>query len=160
MSILPQIESDTSLEDSTETIIIPSKTYKMSEERIAGYVDNLEAVKQAVYHILNVERYSCDIYDDDYGVELEQYIGESFEYLEVTIEDTLNQLYLIAARKKVKCSFKKYLELIKNESLKVNVNAKKSNLVINLSEIPMNVEDVEKGINIGNEIIKSKSKKL
>lgn len=87
-------------------------------------------------------------------------LHKDWEKKKPTIEDTLNQLYLIAARKKVKCSFKRYLELIKNESLKVNVNAKKSNLVINLSEIPMNVEDVEKGINIGKEIIKFKSKKL
>lgn len=87
--ITPQI--DNSLQPENETKIIPSKTYKMNEERIAGYVDNIEAVKQAVYHILNVERYSCLIYDDNYGVELEQYVGADLEYIKVTIEDTLRE---------------------------------------------------------------------
>lgn len=58
-------------------------------ERIMGYVDNLEAIKQAVYHILMVERYSYIIYSDNYGVELNQYIGRGFDYLQNTIEETL-----------------------------------------------------------------------
>lgn len=85
--MLPQI--DNSINPDVQTIILPNKTYKIDENRISGYVDNIDAIKQTVYHILNVERYSCIIYDDNYGVELEQYEGKDFDYIETTIEDTL-----------------------------------------------------------------------
>ncbi len=62
--LIPQI--DNTLEPTVQTITLPSKTYKMDEERIAGYTDGQEAVIQAIYHILNVERYSCLIYDNNY----------------------------------------------------------------------------------------------
>ena len=60
-------------------------------DRIIGYIDNLEAIKQAIYHILMTERYAYLIYDDNYGVELEQYVGKDLEYIEATIEDTLRE---------------------------------------------------------------------
>ena len=85
--MLPQI--DNSINPEVETIIMPSKTYKLQNDRISGYVDDIEAIKQTVYHILNVERYSCLIYDNNYGVELEQYQGADFDYIQSTIEDTL-----------------------------------------------------------------------
>lgn len=87
--MLPQI--DNSMDNQLETVIMPSKTYKLTEQRISGYVDNLDSIKQAIYHILNVERYSCLIYDDNYGVELEQYIGKDLYYIEATIENTLKE---------------------------------------------------------------------
>ncbi len=87
--MLPQI--DNSIDNKLETVIMPSKTYKLTEQRINGYVDNLDAIKQSIYHILNVERYSCLIYDDNYGVELEQYIGKDLYYIEATIENTLKE---------------------------------------------------------------------
>lgn len=60
-------------------------------DKIAGFVDNVEAVRQAVYHILMTERYAYLIYDDNYGVELEQYIGKDIEYLRNTIQGTLRE---------------------------------------------------------------------
>ena len=87
--LTPQIEN--SLKPTTQIVLVPSKTYKMNEERIAGYVDGLEAVKQAIYHTLMVERYSCLSYDANYGVELEQYIGQDTAFLKATIESTLKE---------------------------------------------------------------------
>lgn len=63
----------------------PSRTYRLGESNIAGFVDGLEAVKQAVFHILSTERYAYSIYDDNYGVELEQFIGASLPYIEANI---------------------------------------------------------------------------
>lgn len=63
-------------------------------DRIIGFVDNLEAIKQAVYHILMTERYAYLIYDNNYGVELDQYIGRGFDYLESGIEQTLREALL------------------------------------------------------------------
>jgi len=106
---MPQMNNNTDEVEQT----MPSRTYKLNTEnllskysiegnyltiegnaytdRIAGFVDEKEAIKQAVYHILSIERYSCDIYDDNYGVELEQYIGNSFEFLSATIQNTLEE---------------------------------------------------------------------
>lgn len=87
--MLPQI--DNSINNELQTVTIPSKTYKLTDERITGFVDGLDAIKQAVFHILSVERYSCLIYDNNYGVELEQYIGKDLYFIEATIEDTLKE---------------------------------------------------------------------
>lgn len=38
-------------------------------KRITGEIDNIEAVKQAIYLILSTERYSKEIYTWNYGVE-------------------------------------------------------------------------------------------
>ena len=60
----------------------PSKTYCLDIEngRIRGIADNLEAVRQAVYLILNTERYDCLIYSWNYGAELKELIGQPREY--------------------------------------------------------------------------------
>lgn len=60
-------------------------------DRIIGFVDKKEAIKQAIYHILNIERYAYLIYDSNYGVELNQYIGKDLEYIKNTIETTLQE---------------------------------------------------------------------
>ena len=67
----------------------PSKTYKDTTERISGFVDNKEAIEQTVRHILSTERYAYVIYPDNYGMEMQKYIGKPFEYLEATIENDL-----------------------------------------------------------------------
>lgn len=88
--MIPQI--DNSLNNEVITIITyPNKTYKCTEYQIAGKVDDLEAVEQTIEHILSIERYAYPIYDDNYGVELEKYIGQDFTFLEATIEDTLRE---------------------------------------------------------------------
>lgn len=48
--------------------------------RIAGFIDDIEAVKQAVEAILSTERYQYYIYSWDYGVEFEELIGEDPAY--------------------------------------------------------------------------------
>ena len=101
MALIPQIENP--IDYTTDVDTIPSKTYKLiikedKNDRIIGYIDNLEAVKQAIYHILSVERYSYDIYSDNYGIELEQYTGRGIDYLKATIENTLQEALLIDLR--------------------------------------------------------------
>ena len=71
-----------------------------------------------------------------------------------TIENTLNKIYMIAARKKVKCCFEEYLELIKKEFSKSTIDEDESQLIINLrGRVPMKFEDIEDGINLGKKII-------
>lgn len=118
--ITPEI--DNVMQPTTELITIPSRTYKTDETSIAGFVDNLDAIKQAVWHILNVERYSCLIYDDNYGVELEQYIGKDLDYLEVTIEDTLKEALTYDLR---------ILDVIVTNIEKVSIDSVKVDFTVN-----------------------------
>lgn len=70
-------------EEITE-IQYPSKSYKIDNktyERINGYVDELEAITQTVYIILQSERYMFPIYSWDYGVELVDLIGQPTSYV-------------------------------------------------------------------------------
>lgn len=55
----------------------PSKTFKLDlvNKRIVNTVDGLEAVKQAVYCILNTERFDWLIYSWNYGVEIKDLFG-------------------------------------------------------------------------------------
>jgi phage baseplate assembly protein W len=54
-----------------------NRTYKIIGDRIAGFVDGIDAIRQAIYKILSTERYKFIIYSHDYGVEYEQLIGKS-----------------------------------------------------------------------------------
>lgn len=73
---------DILMEEITE-VSYPSRTYKINFEndRINGYTDDLDAVRQAVYLILSTERYKFIIYSWDYGVELVDLIGQPIPYV-------------------------------------------------------------------------------
>ncbi|HEX2927700.1 MAG TPA: DUF2634 domain-containing protein [Ruminiclostridium sp.] len=83
--MIPTINDD--LKPDFEIRRQPSRTYRMNlkEMRIGGFIDGLEAVKQAIYKILNTEEYQYLIYSWDYGVELSDLFGEptSFVYSEL-----------------------------------------------------------------------------
>ena len=66
----------------------PAKNYKMDVEHniVNGYVDELEAVKQAVFKILNTERYLYPVYSWDYGIELDDLFGEPADYVCAELE--------------------------------------------------------------------------
>lgn len=67
-----------------------------------------------------------------------------------TIENTLNNLYLIAARDKIKCSYEEYLNIIQNEFARSTIGEQEDNLIINLrGRVPINIEYINEGINIG-----------
>ena len=65
-----------------------SYTYRMilEENEIRQMCDQLEAVKQAVYKILNTERYAYLIYSWNYGVELADLFGKPVNYCVSEIE--------------------------------------------------------------------------
>ncbi len=60
----------------------PGLTYALdaASGRIRGRTDGLSALRQAVYLILNTERYAWMIYSWNYGVELVELIGQPKEY--------------------------------------------------------------------------------
>ena len=60
----------------------PSRNYYMNlKDSISGTVDNLDAMRQVVYKILNTERYQYLIYSWNYGVELLDLFGEPVTYV-------------------------------------------------------------------------------
>lgn len=83
--------SDETIGRESYTYRQPDLTYRLGNTTVAGKIDKLESIKQAVYHILSTERYSSPIYDDDYGVELEQYIGKDIGYIQADVENTLKE---------------------------------------------------------------------
>ena len=62
---------------------LPSKNYMMhiDRNRISGFCDKAEAVKQAIYKILNTERYEYIIYSWNYGIQLYDLYGEPVTYV-------------------------------------------------------------------------------
>lgn len=83
------------LEQDFEITEQPTHTYKMNLESnlIRGYTDGQEAMKQAIYKILNTERYQYVMYSWNYGIELLDLYGEPVSYvcpeLERRIRETL-----------------------------------------------------------------------
>ena len=81
------------LTEEIDETIYPNKTYGIvvkhtgnadasnPVDRIDGYVDDLEAVKQSIYLILGTERYQFNIYSWDYGVELLDLFGKPIPYV-------------------------------------------------------------------------------
>ena len=92
--MLPQIQAADSSNVTITQIEVqsqPSKTYKDNNKLIAGTIDGIEAIIQTIEHILVTERYAYPIYPDWYGMELEKYKGQSFEYLQAQIEKDLTE---------------------------------------------------------------------
>lgn len=58
------------------TTTAPSKTFHIRDGRIEGTIDGLDAVRQSIELILTTERFLWPIFSSDYGVELEELIGE------------------------------------------------------------------------------------
>jgi phage baseplate assembly protein W len=61
---------------------LPTDTFflHISKDAIAGFTDGLQAMAQAIYLILNTERYEHLIYSWNYGVELADLIGRPISY--------------------------------------------------------------------------------
>lgn len=64
------------------------------ENVLSGEVDGLEAVKQAVYIIMNTERYRYLIHSWDFGIELQDLIGKDMDYVETELERRIQEALL------------------------------------------------------------------
>lgn len=75
------------LQNEIAEIQIPTRTYKIEvrvdglADRINGYSDGLDAIRQTIYLILNTERYKYIIYSWNYGVELLDLFGKPMNYV-------------------------------------------------------------------------------
>jgi len=87
-------KSSISIELSPEESIETSRTYKLSGDKIQGYVDGLGALKQAIYKVLNTERYEYPIYSFNYGIELESLIGKDRTYVQIELKRRIRECLL------------------------------------------------------------------
>lgn len=80
--MIPQIENDELMLD-FEEVIEPSKNYKLiyAKDRCVGYIDELEAMKQAIFLMLSVERYDHIIYSWNFGAEFKDLFGKPVSYV-------------------------------------------------------------------------------
>lgn len=80
-----------------EEVTYPSMTYKIDidKNKMNGYTNDIDALIQAIYLILNAERYEHAIYSWDYGIELLDLYGQPMSYviseLERRITEALTQ---------------------------------------------------------------------
>ena len=82
------------------------KTHKiLSNNRVSGYVEGIEAVKQAIYLILHTERYKFPIYSWDYGVELVDLIGKPISYVKAVVKRRVEEALKVDNRIENCCDF-------------------------------------------------------
>ncbi len=74
----------------------PSLTYAFDIEadRIRGTTDEQEAMRQAIYLMLNTERYQYSIFSWNYGIELEHLIGQPIALVLPEIERCITEALL------------------------------------------------------------------
>lgn len=88
-------------------------------------------------------------------------LPKNWENDEPIIDNTLDNLFFIAARDTVKCSFPDYLNIIRNEFSKSTITENQDDLIINLrGRVPMTKSEIENGIELGQKIIENRMNSL
>lgn len=75
---------------------IPTNTFRIvyDKDRVNGTVDDIEAMKQAIYLILSTERYMYSIYPWDYGIEIIDLFGKPRTYVMATLKQRITEALL------------------------------------------------------------------
>lgn len=70
-----------------------SKTYfiDIENDKMKGITDGLEALKQAIYLILSIQRYDYIIYSWNYGIELKDLFGKPTTYACAVLPSRIKQ---------------------------------------------------------------------
>ena len=89
-----ELTTDLVIQDQT----YQNKTYQLSETKIEGFVDELAALKQAIYKVLSTERYEYPIYSFGYGVAWKQLIGEAPPYVRAEMKRMIQETLLRDSR--------------------------------------------------------------
>ena len=75
---------------------MPSKTYYINRNtnRISGYVDDKDAIVQAIYLILSTERYESVIYNWYYGTEFDSLVGKDRDFVKSELKRRIAEAIL------------------------------------------------------------------
>ncbi len=87
--MIPESLLDNEFETTDEPL--PSKTYKAREDKIQGYTDGLDALKQAIQKMLNTDQYEYPIYSNDYGIDIASLIGQDREYVRAELKRRITE---------------------------------------------------------------------
>lgn len=90
--MIPNSEIDVKLEVTED--LETSKTYKLLKDKIQGYMEELESLKQAIYKVLNTEQYEHPIYSFSYGIELESLLGKDAVYVKIELKRRIQECLL------------------------------------------------------------------
>lgn len=71
-----------------------ARTYELSETKIEGFVDGVEALKQAIHKRLATEKYEYPIYSFQYGVAWKELIGEERAYVRAEMRRMIEEALL------------------------------------------------------------------
>jgi len=95
--MIPQTTGIINIQEFTEPT---SRTYKLNIDRetITGYTDEQEAIIQAIYLILNIERYDYLIYSWNYGIELKDLFGQPTFYVMAELERRITEALMVDSR--------------------------------------------------------------
>ncbi len=96
--MVPQNNKELVLNDELKEM--PSYTYKIDwkKDKMIGNTDKIPAMEQAIYKIINTERYQYLIYTWNYGIELQNLIGKSTNYCIPEIERRITEALLWDSR--------------------------------------------------------------
>lgn len=91
--MLPEISEVAANYEITEYEIQSSRTYELrpASGTIGGLIDELDAMEQVVYKILNTERFECPLYTWNYGIELNELIGEPITFVLPELERRITE---------------------------------------------------------------------
>jgi hypothetical protein len=67
----------------------------LTDKKIGAQIEGIEAVKQMIYTVLNVERYRYAIHSWRFGVELDDLYGQSMAYVYPTIVQRITEALLM-----------------------------------------------------------------
>lgn len=76
----------------------PTNTFIAENNQIVGMDSGLKAMRQAVDVILNVERFRWQIYNSNFGSELEDLVGEEYDYIVGEIPRRIEEAFSVDNR--------------------------------------------------------------
>lgn len=71
-----------------------TKTYKITDNKIQGFTDGINALQQAIYKELNTEKYEYPIYSFNYGIEIESLVGKDPIYVKIDLKRRIQECLL------------------------------------------------------------------
>lgn len=110
------------LQRDIEVVGQPSYTFKLNNDSVRGYVDELEAVKQAIYKALLTERYQYVMYSGDYGIETLDLYGQPSSYVCAELERRVTEALVCDDRIESVDNFE--FDLSKRGAVRVKFNVK------------------------------------
>lgn len=81
-----------------ELVDVPTRTYKVVNGRVTGFVEEQEAMRQAIEKVLSTERFNFEIYSDSYGADLNDLIGEHMDLAKAEVERLITEAIIVDDR--------------------------------------------------------------